>query len=223
MRNTIANGGISGKDATINKVFSHREGKTYSTVKIFTKAGNPNSSQQALVRDTFAQTSAGWSALTEDERRLWNSAAPDWVNTGIFGAKKQSGKNLYTGCNIALALAGLPSIVEPMEKQMVATLGSTAFVYAGGALTLDIEFDSTSVDNAIELYVSSQQSAGTSVNNKKVILSNYLCALDISKNVIVEYTARFGAPIVGKKLFWEVKQVSQGGNVINITSGVITF
>lgn len=223
MRNTIANGGISGKDATINKVFSHREGNTYSTVKRFTKAGNPNSSQQALVRDTFAQTSAGWSALTEGERRLWNSAAPDWVNTGIFGAKKQSGKNLYTGCNIALALAGLPSIVEPMEKQMVATLGSTAFVYVGGNLMLDIEFDSVSVNNAIELYVSSQQSAGTSVNNKKVILSNYLCDVDISKNVIVEYTARFGAPIVGKKLFWEVKQVSQGGNVINITSGVITF
>ena len=223
MRNTIANGGLTGKDATINKVFSHREGNTYSTAKRFTKAGNPNSSQQALVRNMFAQTSAGWSNLTEDRRKLWNSAAPDWVNTGIFGAKRQSGKNLFTGCNIALSLAGLPYIVEPMEKQMSATLGSTAFVHAGGILSLDIQFDSTSADNAVELCVSSQQSSGTSVNNKKVILANFLCDEDITANLTALYTSRFGAPVAGKKLFWEVKQVSQGGNVISITSGVITF
>lgn len=223
MRNTIANGGMTGKDATINKVFSHREGNTYSTAKRFTKAGNPNSAQQTLVRDTFAQTSAGWSNLTEDERKLWNNAAPDWVNTGIFGAKKQSGKNLYTGCNIALAMAGLNALTEPNDKQMIATLGSTSFVYVAGVLTLDIEFDTTSNRNAIELCVSSQQSGGTSVNNKKVILKNYNCATDITSDVTADYTAKFGTPVAGKKLFWEVKQVSTGGNVLNITSGVITF
>ena len=223
MRNTIANGGMTGKDATINKVFSHREGNTYSTAKRFTKAGNPNSSQQALVRETFAQTSAGWSSLVEEERKLWNAAAPDWVNTGIFGPKKQSGKNLYTGCNIALAMAGFDAITQPGSKQMVATLGSTAFVYVAGVLTLDIEFDTTSNRNAIELCVSSQQSSGTSVNNKKVILKNYNCDADISSVVTADYTAKFGIPVPGKKLFWEVKQVSQGGNVINITSGVIVF
>lgn len=223
MRNTIANGGMTGKDATINKVFSHREGNTYSTAKRFTKAGNPNSAQQTLVRDTFAQTSAGWSNLTEVERVLWNNAAPDWVNTGIFGAKKQSGKNLFTGCNIALALAGLDAITTPGSKQMQATLGSTALVFAGGLLSLDIEFDTTSNRNAVELCVSSQQSAGTSVNNKKVILANYSCDVDISSNVLAIYTAKFGVPVPGKKMFWEVKQVSQGGNVINITSGVIVF
>ena len=41
MRNTIANGGMTGRDKGIERVFAYRQGNSYSSVKAFTKPSNP--------------------------------------------------------------------------------------------------------------------------------------------------------------------------------------
>jgi hypothetical protein len=222
VRNTTVNGGMTGRDETISKVFQHKEGQSFSTMKRFNPAGNPNTAAQQLVRNTFAQTSAGWSGLTEGQRNLWNSAAPDWATTGIFGSKQQSGKNLYTGCNVALVMASLLQILEPRDKNAVTTVSDVAETLSTTAFSLSIAMGTPSSEEAIQVCVSPQLSAGTSKNDKYVVLySNYAdesAVLDLK----AAYEARFGTLIAGKKIFYKVNVVSSGGNVIRVGSFVGT-
>jgi len=224
IRNTSVNGGMTGRDQTIDKVFAHKGGSTYSTMKVYAPAGNPNTPAQQLVRDTFAQTSAGWSNLTEVQRDLWNTEAPNWTGTSIFGSTKPSGKNLYTGCNVALISAGQPLITVPNNKDMQAIISLTSLTKTvGGALTFDYTSNGAGIGETVQLHVSPQMSAGTNSNSKYIILYNCDASVIHNANVIAVYTAKYGAPIPGKKIFWKVKLVSAGGNVTNHAQGVVIW
>lgn len=224
IRNTSVNGGMTGRDQTIDKVFAHKGGTTYSTMKTYAPASNPNTLAQQLVRDTFAQTSAGWSNLTEVQRDLWNTEAPNWTGTNIFGSTKPSGKNLYTGCNVALKSAAQPLITVPNNKDMQAVISLASLTKTiGGALTFDYTSDGVGNGETVQLHVSPQMSAGTNSNSKYIILFNDDAYASDSVNVLAEYSAKYGAPIAGKKIFWKIKLVSAGGNVTNHAQGVVIW
>jgi hypothetical protein len=217
VRNTSVNGGMTGRDQTIDKVFAHKDGTTYSTMKTYAPAGNPNTSAQQLVRDTFAQTSAGWSGLTEGQRELWNGDAPNWTGTNIFGTTKPSGKNLYTGVNVALKSAGKVIISVPDNKENQSVVSDALF-----SLAMEVEANvaTPNANERLQLHVSPQLSAGTSVNSKYVILKNIPMAASITTDVNLEYIAKYGAIQPNKKIFWKIKTVSEGGNVTQISQGM---
>lgn len=221
VRNTSVNGGMTGRDTEINKLFAYKDGNGYSTMKKFNPASNPNSEAQQLVRSTFAQTSAGWSALTDDQRNLWNQEAPNWVNTGVFGDTKQSGKNLFTGCNVALVLAGVAMILEPNRKALLSTCTASDLSLNAGVLSFNATFDTNAVDEIAQLHVSKQLTAGTSKNTKFAILKNVNCGADIASDVTAEYVAKYGALLAGQKIFYMIKMVSAGGNVTTFAKGTI--
>ena len=218
MRNTIANGGMTGHDTGIGRVFAYR-GNGYSQVKRFKAPSNPRSAAQLAVRGMFATTSSGWSGLSEVERNAWNTAAPDWVNTGVFGAKKQSGKNLYTGCNIALLNAGLPAISVPGSK--------TPFV---AIETVDFDLNTThlravvtnggdvSSENAIVIVTEKLKSAGTNSVGKLTTIKAVNCGagVDFSIDFKTEFEAKYGALLANKKIFASAYLVTQGGNRIQV-------
>lgn len=221
VRNTSVNGGMTGRDTEINKLFAYKDGNGYSTMKKFNPASNPNSEAQQLVRSTFAQTSAGWSALTDDQRNLWNQEAPNWVNTGVFGDTKQSGKNLFTGCNVALVLAGVAMILEPNRKALLSTCTASDLSLNAGVLSFAGTFDGGAGDEIAQLHVSKQLTAGTSKNTKFAILKNVACDADFNENVTAEYVAKYGALLAGQKIFYMIKMVSAGGNVTTFAKGTI--
>lgn len=220
VRNTVVNGGMTGRDENLGKVFAHKVGSSFSTMKKYVSAGNPNTEAQQLVRATFALTSAGWAALTEAQRNLWNAAAPDWANTGIFGYKSQSGKNLYTGCNIALAMAGLNSIVEPSEKTLRASILSLT---VQPTLQIDIAASDATTANVIQVALSAPLSVGTSVVPKVSIFQNLTMVEDNSISLKAAYLLKYGAGAVGSKVGYEIRTVSKGGNVSLLQSGIFTL
>ena len=222
IRNTSVNGGMTGRDQTIDKVFAHKGGTTYSTMKTYAPAGNPNTPAQQLVRDTFAQTSAGWSALTQGERDLWNTDAPNWTGTNIFGSTKPSGKNLYTGCNVALISAGRAVINVPSNKEISSVLSNEGLVLApGNNLVFNFDMANPQTGETCQLHVSPQLSAGTNSNSKYVILDNEDAVATSSIVVTPLYTAKYGALQANKKIFYKIKMVSLGGNVTQVSQGVL--
>ena len=223
VRNTTVNGGMTGRDTEINKVFAHKSGTSFSTMKKFSQANQPNSEEQQAVRDALAQTSAGWSGLTQAQRDAWNTEAPNWVNTGIFGEKSQSGKNLYSGCNIAKASAQMEALTVPGQKAMTAVIESADFLKVGNALKLQSVVTIGSDLNILQVLVSKRSSAGTSKNDKKVILFNGNLDADIDTDVTALYIAKYGQPLVGEKIFYTLRTVSQGGATTIYSKGYITF
>ena len=220
VRNTTVNGGMTGRDKSINKVFAFRNGKSYSQMKRYGASSSPATEAQQSVRDVFSQTSVGWSILDEIDRNAWNAEAPNWVNTNVFGTKKQSGKNLYTGCNIALTQAGHDIISAPDAKNIDAFPSEADLVYVTATdIQLQVPFLSTSTTNTCQLRMSKPQSQGTDVCDKNVIIANYPCTVDLFVNIFPAYSAKYGTPPTDTKLFYDIRLVSKGGNNVSYAKG----
>ena len=225
VRNTTVNGGMTGRDRTINKVFAFKEGKTYSQMKIFATGSLIATSAQQAVRDTFAQTSAGWSALTDNQRSAWNLASPNWVNTDVFGHKKQSGKNLFTGCNIALVSGGRSQILIPGDKQTYSIIGDVELTVLGGVIKFDAIPTSFDPADTIVVAVTNQLSAGTSVFQKTIAMSSVTGThgAPVSINMTFAYVAKYGDLQAGRKIGWDAYLMSAGGNKTLLGSGLTTI
>jgi hypothetical protein len=223
VRNTTVNGGLTGRDKEINKVFAHKSGTSFSTMKKFSQANQPNSEEQLAVRETLAQTSSRWSSLSQAQRDLWNGDASLWVNVGQFGPKKQSGKNLFSGCNIALKSAGKNMIEVPSAKALDATVTVATLQKTVGGLIFDAQFGVTSVNDTIQVLVSRQFSAGTSKSDAKVILYNAAMDADYSLDIKSNYIAKYGEFITGAKFFYSIRTVSRGGSATVYSQGEIVL
>jgi hypothetical protein len=214
MRNTLENGGMSGRDKLNNRVLSYKNGKSYSNVKAFVRPRNPQSSGQQLVRNMFALTSKMWSQLSDAQRVSWDLEAPNWVNTDVFGDKKQSGKNLFTGVNIVLATAGKPLIEEPLTKDVLTDVNEFFFNIVS-PLTITCQIDTNSIEPGEVLIVkaSRQVSAGTSSVTQftQVFSSTPDPSGTQTINLISEYSAKYGIPVQGRKIYWQLWVVGNGG------------
>lgn len=213
VRNTTVNGGMTGRDKTISKVFAFRDGNSYSSMKTFTKPANPQSELQNVVRQAFTQSASGWSGLTQNQRDAWEADAPNWLNTGVFGIKKMSGQNLYIGCNVALAVAGLNAIDVPGSKDIIGAINVLSLELDGADIRLTGMFTGSSNTNAIEVAVSSPKSLGSSKVTKLTVLSTYRMGADLDEVINADYIAKYGSIPAGKKIFYELRYVSAGGNV----------
>lgn len=223
VKNTVVNGGMSGGAPEIGKTFNHKSGQHFSTMKRYSSPTDKNSEAQQKVRNMFTQTSIGWSALTEAERNLWNDEAPSWVGTDALGTTTPSGKNLYTGCNVALVMADKVILRAPSRKSTVAELTNGYLASNGNAngLNLILEVAIPNSDDSVQISVSSQQTAGTSKCEKKSILHNQKLNDETNTDLTALYASKYGVLIAGSKIFYTTKQISLGGNTIKISNGFV--
>lgn len=213
VKNTTVSGGLSGKDETISKTFAHKNGKSYSSMKKFTKPANPSTPAQQVIRNAFTQFSIGWSQLTQAQRDAWNADAPNWVNTDIFGTKQQSGQNLYIGCNVALSVHGMDNTDVPLSKDFQTTINELNVTFAGGVIQFDGDLANIVPEERVSVSVSAPKSMGSSKVTKLTTLGSYPCNQVFPVNLTADYIAKYGAIPAGKKIFVETKYISLGGNV----------
>lgn len=221
MRNTIANGGMTGTDEGINRIFAYRQGKTYSQVKKRVKQKASNTESQQLVRNAFTQSSQEWSHLTQGERDAYNVAAPNFANTDQFGTTAPSGKNLKTATAIVLATAGMPpSNVAPSTN--FTSIIASSNVETNGQITLDYDCDFVlNPFERLQVAMSKPVSAGTSVTQKTTILKTCMILADgqSSVNLLNEFQQKYGAIVDGTKSTWEVFHITMYGYKKRISSG----
>lgn len=223
VRNTTVNGGMTGRDKSINKVFAFRNGKSYSQMKRYGASSAPATVAQQAVRDTFSQTSAGWSGLAEVERAGWNSAAPDWINTDVFGNKSQSGKNLYTGCNVTLVNAGRAKIDSPLSKDATSEFGDASIEVNAGVMEVLMTPTTFPAEETVVVEVGKIVSLGTYSPKKGVTITsiNGTGGAPIALDITALYEAKYGAIVAGRKVAYTLYLVSSGGNKTVITSNII--
>lgn len=214
MRNTLENGGMSGRDKLNNRVLSYKNGKSYSNVKAFVRPRNPQSVGQQLVRNMFAQTSRMWSELTPTQRVSWNLEAPKWINTDVFGDKKQSGKNLFTGVNIVLASAGKPLIEEPLTKDVLTDVNEFFFNQVShSGIICQIDTNSIEPGEVLIVKASRQVTAGTSSVTQFTQI--FQLTPDPSGtntfDFLNNYSSKYGIPVSGRKIYWQLWVIGNGG------------
>lgn len=163
---------------------------------------NPASTNQGVVRSRLSVNAAGWRALTDAQREGWEALGAQMQRTDSLGQSYYlNGFSAYCSVNGNLAAAGeslltdAPGIVTPVNiLTATVTLTAAAFSVAYTATPL-------AASTKLFVYASPQGSAGRSFCGDLRLIYVSAAAAASPANVLSAYTARFGVPVVGNRIF----------------------
>ena len=180
--------------------------------RIFSVPSNPRTDAQMNIRDTFAQVTKAWRALTDEQRAAWAAAAQTVMSKSRCGTSGPlTGSQLYTKLNATIALVGGDTInVPPMPPAFDRNpVGALAIVNDGGQITLKLAVPNQPTTDIL-VRASAPMSAGISSTSDYRILGILPAPLQGACNITALYVARFGVPPVSAKVFVQTNQVLTG-------------
>ena len=208
VRNTVVNGGMSGRDESIGKVFAFKIGDTKSIMKRFTAPAQPNSPKQIAIRNAFTQASAKWSLLSDAERA-------SFANEEGVG-----GKENFVSTNVVLQNAGLPVLVSALPKDKVAIVSNINVAIAVGSAELTYDSDHQVPSERIQIEVSKMQSLGTASFKKGAIITQDMPNGTGSEiDFLNDLQNAIGVLTANTKVFYSVYQVTAGGGRFRLFQG----
>lgn len=171
----------------------------------------PRTPAQLNQRARIATMSAAWRALTSGQRAGWASLGAMMTRTDALGQTYTlNGFMAFVSVNTNLAVASVatvddaPALVTPADLATVTlTLTSASF---------SIAWTPTPLDTGVKLlvYASPQRSAGTSFEGDYRLLAVSAAAAASPLNVLSAYTAKWGAPVTGNRIFLKLQTTLDG-------------
>lgn len=171
----------------------------------------PRTVPQLNQRARMSTNAAAWRGLTDAQRAGWLSLGLGIARTDSLG-QTYTLNGFMAFCSINnnkldagdAALTDAPAIVTPPDLlTATVTLTSAAFSVAYTATPL-------AAGVRIFAWASPQQSAGRKFNGDYRLLSVTAAAAASPANILAVYTARFGVPVVGTRIFVSL-ETYQGG------------
>lgn len=171
----------------------------------------PRTTFQLNQRARMSTNAAGWRGLSDAQRAGWGDLGLMISRTDALGQSYTlNGFGAYCSVNNNKLDAGdavvpdAPAIVTPPDL-ITATVTSTA-------VALSVAYTATPLAAGVRLFVfvSPQQSAGRKFNGDYRLLAVTAAAAASPANILAAYTARFGVPVVGNRIFYSL-QTYQGG------------
>ena len=172
---------------------------------------NPRASYQAAVRARLAANSASWRLLTNAQRAGWADLATQMSRSdALVSSYLLNGFAAYVSVNNNLLLVGdarvlaAPALVTPPVID-TATLTLTAAAFS-------VAFTSTPLPAGTRLlaYASPQRAAGRSFEADLRFCAASLAAAATPLVLTTAYTARFGVPVVGNRIFLSIHCMTGG-------------
>ena len=173
---------------------------------------NPRSPAQQTARGIFATVTAAWRGLTESSRIAWSAAAKTYqsrIRCGTSGPL--TGSQLYTKLNATAATFGFDPIPAPPAKPAFPTLAPVAFVITNtqGVIAIKLTCPTSPSENTV-VRAMAPVSQGREVPGNFYILGMCPTPVTGASDITGLYTAKFGVPPVGEKVFVQCYQVIDG-------------
>jgi hypothetical protein len=172
---------------------------------------NPSSAAQGLVRTRLATNSAAWRILTAAQRAGWTDLGLSMVRSDSLGQSYAlQGNQAYASVNNNRLMCGLavvadaPAVATPVNI-VTATITCTA-------AALSVAYTATPIAAATYLvaFVSPQRSAGRNFEGDCRFLKLSTAAQASPFVLTAEYTAKFGMPIIGQRIFFIFETITLG-------------
>jgi hypothetical protein len=183
----------------------------------------PRSVAQLNQRARMTTNAAAWRGITAAQRAGWLSLGANISRTDALGQTYTlNGFMAYCSVNNNkldagdAAVSDAPAIVTPADLTTVTvTLTAAAF---------SIAYTATPLGAAVRafIWVSPQRSAGVAFNGDYRLLTVTAAAAASPANILAAYTAKFGVPIVGNRIFISIETYSTGfkGSPFNVNQVV---
>jgi hypothetical protein len=172
---------------------------------------NPNSGAQGLVRARMSANSAAYRALTSAQRAGWSGLGASMVRTDSLGQSYTlQGNQAYASVNNNRLLCGLAVVADaPAYTTPPAITGVTLTLTAA---SLSIAYTPTPMPAAtyLAVFASPQRSAGRSYEGDFRFIKLSAAAAASPLVALTEYTAKFGVPIVGNRIFLSCVAITLG-------------
>ena len=166
---------------------------------------NPNSPAQGQARARLAGNAALWRTVTDAARAGWSALGGMLSRTDALGqAYTLTGFDAFVSVNnVLLATGSAVNLVAPALASPAAITSATITTTGG---TLALAYTPTPLPAATKLMVfaSPQRSAGRNFEADLRLIQVSAAAAASPMNLLAAYTARFGVPVVGNKIFFSL-------------------
>jgi len=183
----------------------------------------PNTPAQLNQRSRMSLNAAAWRTLTDNQRAGWLSLGLLMTRTDSLGQTYTlNGFLAYLSVNSNLLDAGESTIPNaPYLSTPTDLLTATVTL---SAVAFSVAYTATPLGTGERLFVwaSPQASAGRKFNGDYRLLAVSASAAASPANVLAAYTARFGVPVVGNRIFLSLQTHFNGflGTPFNISQVV---
>jgi hypothetical protein len=183
---------------------------------------NPQSTFQGNVRGRLAANSAAWRALTDLQRAGWASLGSQMTRTDALGQSYSlTGFQAYCSVNnnnVAASnatVSAAPSLTTPSALLTVTPTATAA--------TFSVAYTATplAAGQRAFIFASPQRSAGRNFEGDLRLVHVSAAAAASPANIFSAYSARFGTPVVGNKVFLSVVVYDDGFQSGPFTTSVI--
>jgi hypothetical protein len=173
---------------------------------------NPRTDAQMTVRDNLSRVATKWRKLTETQRVEWMAAATAVKSTSRLGQNGAlSGFQLFTKINCTLAQFGQPQVDTPPIRPEFPDLATQNLVITNtaGVVALKLTCPTDPGDNTI-VRGSKPLSQGIEACKDFRVLGPCPAPVAGASDITGLYTARYGVPQAGTKVYVQVNQVVDG-------------
>ena len=176
------------------------------------RVANPRTPAQMAVRDNLSRVAARWRALQETQRAAWMAAAESArSNPRLNQSGSLSGFLLFTKINCALAQFGQDEVDAPPAQPQFPALAPQNLVVTNtaGTIALKLPCPTSPGTNTIVRGAKPLSQGRETCSNFRVL---GMCPTPAqgSSDITTLYTARYGVPPVGTKVYVRVNQLVDG-------------
>lgn len=183
---------------------------------------NPSSGFQAAVRARMQTNASAWRGLTALQREAWGSLGEQMTRTDSLGQTYAlTGFDAYVSINNNKVAAGDAIVADPpllTDPGALATITPTATI-----ATFSVAYTATPLGAGVRafVYASPPRSAGRIFEADFRLIQVTAAAAASPASIFTNWSARFGAPVVGQKIFVSVATYTNGFVGVPLVSSLI--
>lgn len=172
---------------------------------------NPNSTQQGVVRARMALNAAAWRALTANQRAGWADLGLSMVRTDSLGQTYTlTGFSAYCSVNNNKLAAGDAVISDATALVTPSAIATATITATAAALSIAYTPTPLAAGERMFTFVSPQRSAGRAFEGDFRLLAVTAAAAASPANIFAAYSAKFGVPVVGNRIFFSLQRYFGG-------------
>lgn len=163
-------------------------------------------------RNKFLYFTQKWKNLTQLQRDAWNEATENYFFTDSLGNEYNPiGKNLYVSLNLNDFTVGGSEFLSPPDKVIPTEDLAFGFNKLETSGSVIISFVSAPLDTDTKIVIHATESLSPGIGYVSTML-RLIGVYDVSEladyDISTEYVAKFGNPVIDRKIFVQAKQIS---------------
>lgn len=171
----------------------------------------PRTPAQLNQRARMSTNAAAWRALTDNQRAGWLDLGLLIIRTDSLGQSYDlNGFGAYCSVNNNRLDAGDAAVADAPGISTPAGLITATITLTAAAMSVAYTATPLAAANRLYLFVSPGKSAGRKFNGDYRLIAVTAAAAASPANIFAAYSARFGVPIVGTRIFFSLATYTLG-------------